>query len=266
MICIGVRARGSKAGLTLAELMVAAGILAVITVFSAEVMGNVSRVWLGGKGRSDTFTAARALMTRVRIDLERSLPRAELPGFVRSPAKEQLEFTTRVPGIVESGAGSGGAQVPNRPLSFVRYRLGASGSAEGGYLIREDRSFLWDDPPFAADESSARPRLLCPNVLGFQHRFVRENGELSKVFSSDETAGQATVAVKVSIAVCDDRAFQTMKLTGKLADVEEVFASLEPEKWDEALNGSNESIPPQARQGLRLFHQVVPLPMAGREE
>lgn len=267
MIYVGQDKRGPRAGMTLAELMVAAGILAVITIFSAQVMGDVSRVWLGGKGRSDTFNAARALLTRMRIDIERSLPLPDLPGFAKDPSKDTLEFSTRVQGVLSSGGDSGSGSAPAaRPLSFVRYRLGALGSEEGGYLVREDRAFPWDEPPFGADEGTAKPRRLCPNVIAFQHRFVQRDGELSKNFSTNEVSGQASVAVQVSLAVADDRAFQTMKLTGKLAPVTESFSSLEPEKWEEALGGVDATMPPEARRGVRVFHQVVPLPTAGREE
>lgn len=259
--------RGPRAGMTLAELMVAAGILAVITIFSAQVMGDVSRVWLGGKGRSDTFTAARALLTRMRIDIERLLPLSDLPGFVRDPSSTTLAFSTRVQGVLSTGGGSGTGTAPAaRPLSFVRYRLGAQGSEEGGYLVREDRAFQWDEPPFGADEGSAKARRLCPNVVGFQHRFVQRDGELSKTFSTNQVSGEESVALQVSLAVADERAFQTMKLTGKLAQVTESFSSLEPEEWEEALSGVEATMPPEARKGVRVFHQVVPLPTAGSEE
>jgi hypothetical protein len=267
MIHVGKRSGDPRAGMTLAELMVAAGILAVITVFSAQVMGDVSRVWLGGKGRSDTFIAARALMTRMRIDIERSLPLLTLPGFAKDPSGENLAFSTRVQGVLATGGGSGADTAKAaRPLSFVRYRLGSPGSDEGGYLVREDRPFQWDESPFGADEGSAKARRLCPNVVGYQYRFVRKNGEMSKTFSTNMVSGEATVALRVSLAVADDRAFQTMKLTGTLSQVTESFSSLEPETWEEALGGTGATMPPEARKGVRVFHQVVALPTAGREE
>jgi hypothetical protein len=265
MIYAAKHFRGPRAGLTLAELMVAAGILAVITIFSAQVMRDVTRVWLGGKGTSESFTTARALMTRMRIDLERALPLPDLPGFVRNPSVEQLEFSTRVQGVLSGGEGSGTATV-GRPLSFVRYRLGAPGSDDGGYLIREDRAFDWQESPFGADEGAAKARRLCPNVMGFQHRFVQQDGELSKTFSTNQLSGQATVAVKVSLAVADEQSFQTMKVIGSLSRVAESFASTEPEEWEEALSGASATMPAEARRGVRVFHQVVPLPTAGREE
>jgi len=252
----------SRAGLTLAELMVAAGILAVITVFSAQIMGDVTRIWTSGKGRSDTYTAARALMTRMRTDIERSLPMPDLPGFVRNPSAAQLEFTTRVMGIVENQSGAGSTTVP-RPLSFVRYRLGLAGSDEGGYLLREDRAFQWDEPPFGSSEGSAKTRRLCPNVVGFTHRFVKADGELEKQY----TTNQPVVAVLLALAVSDDRAYQRLKLTGDLSKVTESFSSLDPKEWEEALSGQKSSMPPAARQGVRVFQQMVPLPVtAGREE
>ncbi len=256
--------RGSKAGLTLAELMVAAGILAVITVFSAQVMGDVSRVWLRGKGQSDTFTAARALMTRIRLDIERSLPRPELPGFAKDTSAKDLEFTTRVQGVLDSG-GSGGGSQRARPLSFIRYRLASAMSAEeGGYLIREDSAFGWEEAPFGASRDSGRPRRLCPNVLGFTHRFVPLSGNPEKTFVPPP-ATNLTVAVQVALAICDDRTFQTLKLTGNLSTVADKFASLEPENWEEAVSGRDSTLPDAARQGIRVFQQVVPLPVANRE-
>lgn len=263
MIFITARIRGSRSGLTLAELMVAAGILAVITIFSAQVMRDVTRVWMGGKGTSDTFTAARALMTRVRTDIERSLPLPDLPGFVRGTSGEELEFTTRVAGISSGDSGSGSDR-RSRPLSVVRYSLASPGAEDGGYLIREDRAFEWDESPFGAAADSLRERRLCPNVMAFQHRFVQVDGELSKLFSTNSE--NKTVAVKLSLAVADDRSFQTMKLIGNLPQVAESFASIEPEEWEEALGGVNATMPPEARRGVRVFHQVIPLPTAGREE
>lgn len=264
MIYIGKRCRGPRAGLTLAELVVAAGILAVITVFSAQVMGDVSRVWLGGKGRSDTFTTARALLTRLRIDLERSLPTPDLPGFVRDPSMEQLAFSTRVQGVLDSGSSGGGGKTVARPLSFVRYSLGPLGSEDGGYLIREDRAFSWDESPFGAAEGTLRPRRLSPDVVGFAHRFVQRDGELGKQYVPAPASNQ-TVGVYLALAVSDDRTFQTLKLTGQLAQVSESFSSLEPEKWGEAVDGETSGLPPIARQGIRVFHQVVSLPSARKE-
>lgn len=265
MISISKHWGRSRAGLTLAELMVAAGILAVITAFSAQVMGDVTRIWTSGKGRSDTFTAARALMTRMRTDIERCIPIPDLPGFARTPSASSLELTTRVPGILSGDGGAGGSQQLPRPLSFVRYRLGAVGSEEGGYLVREDRAFLWDEPPFGADEGSARPRRICPNVIGFASRFVAPDGELQDQYVAPPRTNQ-TVAVFLALAVCDDREFQRMKLTGVLSQVTESFSSLDPQEWEEELAGANPSMPPVARQGVRVFQQTVPLPSRGRKD
>lgn len=258
--------RGTRAGLTLAELVVAAGILAVITVFSAQVMGNVSRVWLGGKGKSDTFTAARAVMTRMRLDIERSLPISDLPGFARDTDNDNLEFSTRVPGIVAGSASSGASQQADvRALSFVQYRLGKVGSQDSGYLIRADHAFEWDDPPYGSKVDSATERRLCPNVVGFTHRFVQRNGDLEKRFVPGAQTNK-TVAVLLALAVADDRAFQTMKQTGNLQQVTGSFSSLEPEEWEKAISGESASMPTEARQGVRVFHQVVSLPTAGRKD
>lgn len=263
MIYIRKNNRKSRAGLTLAELMVAAGILAVITIFSARVMSDVTRVWLGGKGTSDSFMTARALMTRFRLDIERSVLERNLPGFVRNPDAERLQFSTQVRGIAEQ-AGGGGAQKDQRPFSFVRYSLGALGSRDEGYIIRADQSFSWEDSPFGASDGEPKERRLCPNVVGFTHRFVQRNGELESQYVRPPSTNQ-TVALQLALAVCDDRTFQTLKLSGQLSQVSEVFKSLEPEKWDEAVSGESASLPVAARQGVRVFHQVVPLPTTRKE-
>lgn len=263
MMIIGKSRRAPRAGLTLAELMVAAGILAVITVFSAQVMGDVSRVWLGGKGRSEVFNTARALMTRLRLDLERSVPTSDLPGFARNPSAPRLEFTSRVQGVMESG--SSGARTVGRPLSFIRYDLGAPTSDDRGYVLREDRAFSWEEPPFGADEGSARARRLCPNVLGFQHRFVGASGDLKTEFVGGSTTNR-TVAVHVALAVCDERTFQTLKLSDQLSQVMQAFSSIDPLKWEERVSGAESTLPQMARQGIRVFHQVVPLPSIQEED
>lgn len=254
-------AGGTRAGMSLAELMVAAGILAIITIFSAQVMGDVSRVWLAGKGRSDCFTAARALMTRIRIDIERSLPLPDLPGFAKNTSEDRLAMSTRVQGVL-SGSGQ---QARARHLSYVEYSLTGAGGDSEGYLVRSDRAFSWQESPFGSGADTGTERRLCPNVVGFTHRFVQADGDLRKQFvGANET--NRTAAVAVSLAVADDRAFQAMKVKGTLYQVTQALSSMDPEEWNGVLTGVSASMPPEARRGVRVFHQVIPLPTAGREE
>jgi prepilin-type N-terminal cleavage/methylation domain-containing protein len=249
------RAR-TRAGVTLAEILVATSILAIIAMLSSEIIANVSRLWLAGRGKSETFATARALLNRLRTDLDCGVFRADVPGFANprwnADPDRRLGFCARVQ--APKAGSTSGTTSRYRKLTYVTYRL-ESGGRDAGYVVREDRPYDWNDSPFGdVGQSTSVDRRLCGNILGFRPRFVLSKGSEVETLETNSVS-----AVSVSLAVADQATFRLLESAGLLAQAMQRFKSLKPEEWEKELVAADSTLPKVARQGVRIFHQAVPV-------
>jgi len=121
--------RQHNAGFTLAELLVASTILAVIlgsvyTAFSSSV-----NIWKKGESNLHTFQDARTALDIMTREMQNMVPGA---GYLFTGASDEFSFyaTTR-PMDVEEGA--------EPRVLYIRYRVKSDPKGEGKLLIREEQ-------------------------------------------------------------------------------------------------------------------------------
>lgn len=257
-----------RSGVTLVEVMLATSILAVLTMLAAQAVDAVTDVWLAGRGRSESFATARALLSRLRTDIEAGVMRSDVPGFpntdANKPSINRLEFCSRVRSATQEGGDD------DRRLTYISYTLEKEGR-DTGYVVRTDTPYRWTESPFGSKADEGKGRRMCGNVLGFKHRFVVVWDDEPNVAKEYENTGSIRVdparpehlprygAVRVSLAVADGATFRLLESANLLSQALQLFRSSESEDWEKELVNAASTLPPAALRGIRIFHQAVPI-------
>jgi len=116
--------RPRKQGFTLAELLVALAITAVLVLLLVNVVSAVLKAWQQGRNQIDTFANARQALNRIAD---------EIKGAMASPSPNQIEFSENVASLQSTPAPQQGvseiiffvAPYPNRSvgdLCVIAYR------------------------------------------------------------------------------------------------------------------------------------------------
>lgn len=261
--------RRAQAGFTLVELMVAMTIAIVLVALLGDLVGGVCSTWLRSRETMDNFSTARALVNALDRDLRSAVIRQDLAAF---PGREKsLAFYARQFGQDE-------ASDSMRALTFVKVSL--EQRAGISTLVRTDEPFdfeksgpTWID---AAAESGAPPstkpvsRTMAGGVYAFCYRFVQRDGSESATYH-DEVSDQPTRAVRVSLAILNERADALLRQASRDGELRSLLATTAAAAvggaggaWEKLISaGSIAVYPKPVAEGLRFYERVVPLTPSG---
>jgi prepilin-type N-terminal cleavage/methylation domain-containing protein len=288
----GATARKWNAGFTLAELLVAVGVLGLLVLLFTQLLNSAASITTLGHKQIDTDSQARQLLDRMAIDFAQLMKRNDLDFFAKNTIapnsvggpmdgtggqtkNDRIAFYSGVPGYYPpSGSQS--------PVALVAYRVNSlSGATAFNKLERLGKGLVWngvsatDKPvvfmpltisatwPAATSSSLADPNgnyeIIGPQVFRFEYCYLlRSNGSLSITPPSDISAIAAIVA---DIAVIDSKSrvllndTQVTSLAGQLGDY---TSGMSPgqlrNNWQNALN-ANTTLPRPALSGVRLYER-----------
>ena len=252
----------SVTGFSLVEILVAVGVLILLLTVLTSVLSGVSNAWQLSREKLDNFAKGRALLNTISRDLANSVVRQDLPAFPQ--AAGQLSFFTRTFAQNEESDSA-------RPLTYVSYTLGRKNDSR--VILRKDAAydFVASSVPWQPFGTNAVPvlpgppleRVLCQDVFAFGYNFIQADGTSSGTYH-DNAHTNATRAVRVAIAVLNERASDILRAAGRedelAADLQGVTSAGGSLKagWDGVLtNGSLASkYPRPVLAGLRTYERI----------
>jgi prepilin-type N-terminal cleavage/methylation domain-containing protein len=284
------RRGGRTCGFTLAEILVAVAILAIIVIMLGQMLGTMSRAWNFGHARANNFTKARAMLDLLAQDIQSGIFRPDLAAFpaslinVTPPTFPSWEFYTARPGVPTNTTPAG----PLRNVSVVQYTfIGPTNPNAGGIpntLERADDPLVWGDATLnayfgnlTAFPGPTTPRDTAPGVIAFDVIFIQSDGSFSTTFTPVQAPPTppplpaSTRAVSISLAVIDDQTIAKLssaQLTTLNSSLTAAVTDTPPKQsiksyWDAYLNGTsmNWKLYPQGTgAGLATFERYVTLP------
>src|ERR1043166_3911289 len=90
-------------GFTLAEMLVAIGVLVLIVLFVTQIVNGAARIMTLGHKRIDSDSQARQLLDRLAVDFDQWLKRTDVNCYFKAatpsqPGNDQMAFFTSVAG------------------------------------------------------------------------------------------------------------------------------------------------------------------------
>lgn len=273
----------SKAGFTLAEVLMAVAILAIVILTITSIFNSASSIASTDNKRFDADGHARALLDRMAIDFAKLLKRNDLDYFLKStavpqPGNDQMAFYCALPGYYPStGAPS--------PFSIVAYRINGVHQLE-----RMGKGLVWNGvstanaplvflPVKIADiwvsATNADPdidyEVAGRQAFRFEYQYLLRSGTWEST-PWDPAAGHTVVAglqdvsaIGVVIASIDPRSRallsedQVSSISATLSDFRDGQApgSLAAE-WQTSLDGITD-LPRAAVASVKIYQRFLPL-------
>ncbi len=249
----------SPRGFTLVELLLAMAILAVVLAMFAAAVGAVSRTWLQGVSRIETFTKARVILSLLDRDIQSLVMRRDLAAFVDDAGSNSFAFYTQVNGLQG-----------NRQLSLVRYAITNTGT--NSMLQRWDYGMAYTNSTLPLSNvtslpvSTASPQDVTDGLLRFDWQFVTGNGTFKPAYHFDyynPDSPDNTRLLIVSIIALDDRAFQLAVQTGKRTQLQDKLAGIPAagqtygDYWNSKISSPSfgQDLPETVSGGVRVFER-----------
>jgi len=223
--------RRSDRAFTLAEILVAIAVLAILVLLIARLINSAVIFTTLGNKRLDADSNARPLLDRIAVDFAQMVKRNDISYHLKTqsntqPANDQIAFFSAVTGYYPSSS-------KQSPFSLVAYRVNSDpGSLSYNKVERMGKGLLWNGAsptyipilflapsatfpttkianiwPAAASGSLADPdyELVGPQVFRFEYYYMLTTGDFSAgPWSSLNTVAIRDVAaIVVAIAVID---------------------------------------------------------------
>lgn len=285
-----IPSRNARRGFTLVELMVSLAVLGITVLIFTQAIGGVSNAWRSAEERMNNHNKARALLSRLRTDIDAMVLRPDLVAFPDSP--DEFGFYTLRRGV------DGGGQPDARPLSYVTYDFESPASSR---LLRTDvgysyapgsaLAFAQATPGGAANPAEPPDRgtpppdpaldvALADGVIGFEWAFLKHDGTFSRTLDYiDGGRARTAKALVVAMAVMDDRAvtaLQRARGSGEISSLKQAFQAPAPDPqgkwnpkayWDDILGlypGASGTVahqyPSDFIRGIRTFERTYAFP------
>jgi len=136
-------------GFTLAELLTTIAVLALVTVFVAQLMNGANRITSAGHRRIDSEMQAQQVFDRMAADFDQMIKRSDLNYFFKAAntpmtGNDQIAFFASTTGHFPPSSNPNS----NSRISLVAYRVNASlsnaNSANYNRLERMGKGLLWN--------------------------------------------------------------------------------------------------------------------------
>lgn len=284
--------RPARTAFTLVELIVSITVLLMTVLIFAQAIGGISTAWRGAEERMNNHTKARALLSRLRTDIDSMVLRPDLAAF---PDTDDFGFYTLRRGV--DGATGSDA----RSLSFVNYDFQSDSSRllrrDSGFTYNESDDLLLGESPIpvggivdptslpnrgeAPDESA--DVALADGVLAFEWAFLRHDGKYSPTLDYVADGKSHTAkGIAVAMLVMDDAAVRGFEIAHyRISDLIGDLDCDEPldnggsgddqwnpkEKWNDQLGlvpdaGADvaKKYPAQFLRGIRAFERMYVFP------
>src|SRR5262245_33366011 len=156
------KSRRASGAFTLAELLVAMGVVVIIVLMGTQLMTSTTAVTRSAHKYVDTDTQARAVFDRMALDFAQMLNRTDIDYYIKQPVNynghgnghggsngkngdlgsDQIAFYSAVPGYYPSGYSIG----QQSPISLVAYRVTESTTSDPAYgrLVRMAKGLGWN--------------------------------------------------------------------------------------------------------------------------
>jgi len=285
---------GISAGFTLAEMLVAISVLALLTAFMGQMLTSSSAlVSLNGK-HMDADAQARGMLDRFAIDLGQVVKRSDASYYLKDSVttvqsgNDQLAFFSVVPGY------SSGSPVPATPspISLVAYRVnsttmgmermgkgliwnGATGTNTPVVFLPMTIQGVWPQATNMSTDSNYES--IAPGIFRFEYYYFLKEQTLPSgtqepaILSStpwdtrmNHTAvnGMSDVAaIGVAIAVVDPASrnlVSNAQLTTLAGQMNDFAATMQPgqleTQWTSAIAAS--SLPHAASSSIRVYGRM----------
>jgi hypothetical protein len=234
--------RHGRAGFTLAELLVAVGVLVLLVLLATQLLNSAATITTLGHKQMDADSQARQLFDRMAIDVAQMVKRPDVDYYLKSPSIGTPDCTTCVAQtgndqIAFFGATSGYYPTPNyqSPVSLIVYRINSdSTSSSYNKLERMGKGFIWNGVssgyipivylnsnnttiastwPAAVSSSTSDSdyEVIGPQVFRFEYYYLLKSGSFSAI-PWDTSTGHTNVsgmrdvaAIVADIAVIDPK-------------------------------------------------------------
>jgi prepilin-type N-terminal cleavage/methylation domain-containing protein len=121
----GSNIHNASGGFTLAEMLVAIAVLALVVVFVSRLVDSAAAITTLGHKHMDTDSQARQLLDRMAIDFAQMVKRSDVSYYVKNQTNsqignDQLAFFSALPGYYPSSLGY------NSNISLIAYRVNSN--------------------------------------------------------------------------------------------------------------------------------------------
>jgi prepilin-type N-terminal cleavage/methylation domain-containing protein len=274
-----------RRGFTLAEMLVAVAMLALLIVFVGRLFTSASSMTtLAGK-HIDCDLQATQVFDRMAVDFAQMIVRPDIDSYVKGldpeTGNDRIAFFSEVPGYYPST----GSQ---SPTSLVAYRINSNtGSPSFNKMERMGKGLLWNGVstinkplifggtptlqsnwPTATDGTSSDPdyETIGSQIFRFEYFYFLNNGTLAATPGAN---GMADVqAISVCIAIVDPKS-KTILSTSQLTALGNNMKDFDPvsfqrpgdmlAQWQSTLD-STADMPRAAISAIRLYQRTFSLP------
>ncbi len=147
--------RGGTGAFTLAELLVATGVLVLLVLLATQLVNSAANITISGHKQMNGDLQARELFDRMSLDVMQMIKRSDICYHLKAPASatdcpstecgtqpgnDEIAFYSGVPGYYASD--STGSQ--QSPVSLVGYRINSSVTTFGNKMERLGAGLVWN--------------------------------------------------------------------------------------------------------------------------
>src|SRR6266700_7923746 len=197
--------RHSHAAFTLAELLVAVGVLVLLVLLVSQLLNSAATIMTLGHRQMNAGSQARELFDRMAIDFAQMVRRSDVDYYLKSSTtandctlctrqrgNDQIAFYSTVPGW----SALTGAQ--QSPVSIIGYRINVSETTLSNRMERLGEGLIWngatsdtraDGRPTSvifwaplnpwANATNSPFDVIGPDVFRFEYYYLLKNGDLS---------------------------------------------------------------------------------------
>ena len=275
--------RNLNNGFTLAELLVAISVLALLVLFVSRLADSAAAITTLGHKKIDADSQARQLLGRMVVDFAQMVRRSDIDYYLKSSSNiqsgnDQIAFYSSVPGYYPAT----GSQ---SSVSLVAYRISAQNKLE-----RMSKGLVWNGVSAANSPivflpltiSSTWPaattttpdidyELVGPQIFRFEYAYLLNDGTLSETPWATSAGHfnvngmQDVTSIIVSIALIDSKSrtlISDSQLSTLLGNMPDFAPSMNPGdlvvQWQSVID-STTGLPRPALQGIRCYERYFRL-------
>jgi Tfp pilus assembly protein PilV len=267
-------------GFTIAELLIAVGVLVVLILLFAQLLNSAANITNLGHKQMDADAQARGLLDRMAIDFGQMIKRSDVTYYLKGgtggsqTGNDQIAFYSSTPGYYSTTTST-----TQSPVSLIAYRVNPnSGNSAYNKLERLGKGLLWNgvsstENPLIFWQQIVSPtdsdyaafgEIIGPRVFRFEYYYLRTDGTVS----ATPPGISSLAAIVVDLAVVDPRTKAILTdaqlgtlngASGQPPTLRDYGANLAPGQllttWRTALDANTIGLPRLAISGIRLYER-----------